>query len=105
MIMVHSDNKGLVLPPRVAPIQVVIVPIPKKGVEREVMNAYCTRVAKVLKAAGIRTKADLRDNYNPGWKYNHWELKGIPIRIEVGANEVDGEKVMMVQRMDGAKEE
>ena len=56
MIMVHSDNKGLVLPPRVAPVQVVIVPIPKKGVDREVMDGYCKEIAKTLKAAGIRTK-------------------------------------------------
>lgn len=81
MIMVHGDNNGLVLPPRVAPLQAVIVPI--FGKDNSGVNKVAPELLKVLQDAGVRVKYDDRDNYNPGWKYNHWELKGIPIRIEV----------------------
>merc|ERR1719230_2009593 len=101
--MVHADDKGLVLPPLVAPQQVVLVPIAKKGLDREVMLAYVKKVETVLRQAGVRVKADTRDNYNPGWKYNHWELKGVPVRIEIGPDEIEAETVMMVKRMDGSK--
>jgi len=75
MVMVHGDNQGLVLPPRVASIQVVIVPCGiNDETQEEVYNA-CNEVAKALKKAGIRVKADLRDTYLPGWKFNHWEQK------------------------------
>jgi len=104
MVMVHGDNKGLVLPPRVAPIQVVIIPLyfankDNTGVEKAVgeLNA-------VLKAKGIRVRLDDRTNYNPGWKYNHWELKGVPIRVEVGPKDVEGGVCVLARRDNGAKE-
>ena len=91
MVMVHSDNNGLVLPPRVASIQVVIVPCGLtnnlKEEDRKALYAECLQYEKELKEAGVRVRADLRENYSPGWKYNHWELKGVPIRLEVGPRE------------------
>ena len=79
MIMVHSDNKGIVLPPKVAQIQVVIVPcgITATSTEAEKQEVYnaCDELFKTLKAGGIRAKADLRDNVTPGFKFNHWELR------------------------------
>lgn len=80
LTMYHGDNKGLVLPPRVAHYQVVIVPVPFKGKEELVYNSS-EEILKRLKKAKIRAHYDGRDNYNPGWKYNHWELKGVPIRL------------------------
>lgn len=79
MIMVHADNQGLVLPPRVASIQVVIVPcgvtVNLSEVERGELQVNCDTLEQELKEAGIRVRGDYRDNYSPGWKFNHWELK------------------------------
>ena len=69
--MHHGDNKGLVLPPRVANVQVIIVPIILKGKEEKVINAS-NQIFSLLKKAGVRVHVDDRDNYTPGWKYNHW---------------------------------
>lgn len=87
MTMYHGDDKGLVLPPRVANTQVIIVPIPFKGKEEEV-NKAATDLFNTLKKTEVRVQIDLRDNYNPGWKYNHWELKGVPIRLELGPKDI-----------------
>lgn len=79
MIMTHADDKGMVLPPRVANVQAVVIPIPKTGMSPE-ENAAMQTAAKdleaALKKAGVRTALDTRDNYTPGWKYNYWELRG-----------------------------
>merc|ERR1719331_2470089 len=93
MLMTHSDDKGAVLPPRIAPTQVVVIPIPFKDNE----------VAETLRAAGVRVEIDARDNYTPGWKYNYWELKGVPMRIEIGPRDMEKECVMTVRRDTGAK--
>jgi prolyl-tRNA synthetase len=87
--MVHSDNKGLVLPPRVAQTQVVFVPITYKDDDSAAIIGKINELTKVLKAAGVRTYCDDRDNYNPGWKFNHWELKGTPIRLELGKKDFE----------------
>ena len=71
LVMYHGDNKGLVLPPRVAGYQVVIVPVPFKGKE-QMINDEAEKLYKRLKKAKVRVHLDDRDNYNPGWKYNHW---------------------------------
>lgn len=84
MIMVHGDDKGLVLPPRVASVQVVVVPVPYKDADTQGIFDACTATVNTLCEAGIRAEADLRDNYSPGWKYSHWEMKGVPLRIEIG---------------------
>jgi hypothetical protein len=77
MVMVHGDNQGLVLPPRVANIQVVVVPCGVNEANQSSIYDACDKVAKDLKASGIRAKADLRENYLPGWKFNYWEQKVI----------------------------
>jgi prolyl-tRNA synthetase len=103
MVMVHGDDTGLVMPPRVAPLQAVIVPIVSKKFSREEANPYCEAILEDLKAAGIRAKFDDRTMYNPGWKYNHWEQKGVPIRIEVGPRDVEQKQARIVLRYNGEK--
>ena len=100
MVMVHSDDKGLVLPPRIAPIQCVIVPIVVKQSDaaNKAQADMCAEMVAALGAAGIRVKLDDRTNYNPGWKYNHWELKGVPLRIEVGPRDVEARQARCVRR-------
>uniref|UniRef100_A0A7S3L317 proline--tRNA ligase n=2 Tax=Amphora coffeiformis TaxID=265554 RepID=A0A7S3L317_9STRA len=101
MVMVHGDDKGLVLPPRIAPLHAVIVPIVSKKFMPEEANPYCEAILKDLVASGMRAKYDDRTIYNPGWKYNHWEQRGVPIRIEVGPRDVEGKKARIVLRYNG----
>jgi len=107
LIMVHGDNNGLVLPPRVACVQVVIVPCGLTSnlsqADREVLYSECDAYKKELESAGVRVKADLRENYSPPWKYNHWELKGIPIRIELGPRDMKNNQYVAVRRDTGEK--
>eukprot|EP00195_Chlamydomonas_chlamydogama_P010373 CAMPEP_0202894502 /NCGR_PEP_ID=MMETSP1392-20130828/3899_1 /ASSEMBLY_ACC=CAM_ASM_000868 /TAXON_ID=225041 /ORGANISM="Chlamydomonas chlamydogama, Strain SAG 11-48b" /LENGTH=539 /DNA_ID=CAMNT_0049579229 /DNA_START=202 /DNA_END=1821 /DNA_ORIENTATION=- len=107
MIMTHSDDKGLVLPPRVAPKQIVIIPIPNSKTPDDVKAAMLVKVEEFkadLEAAGVRVVTDTRDNYTPGWKYNHWELKGLPVRLELGPKDMENKKVVLARRDTGAKE-
>ncbi|KAG6699856.1 hypothetical protein I3842_08G083500 [Carya illinoinensis] len=76
MVMVHGDDKGLVLPPKVATVQVIIIPVPYKDADTRGIFDACASTVDILSGAGIRAKADFRDNYSPGWKYSHWEMKG-----------------------------
>jgi prolyl-tRNA synthetase len=102
LVMTHSDDKGLVLPPTVAPIQVVIVPILyKTGVEE--MLDKCYEFARELKAQGVRVKVDDDTHHKPGWKYFHWELKGVPLRIELGPRDMKQQTVMLARRDTGSK--
>ena len=103
MIMVHSDDTGLVLPPKVASIQVVIIPIMKKGDDFEAIKAAAEKAFSDLKAAGVRVELDDRENYNPGFKYNNWELRGVPIRLELGKKDLDNLEVRCCKRHDGIK--
>lgn len=103
MVMLHGDDQGLVLPPRVAPLQCVIVPIVSKSCPLETISPYCQDVLTTLKAAGVRIKYDDRTIYNPGWKYNHWEQKGVPIRIEIGPRDMENRQVRIVVRRNGEK--
>ncbi|KAF8189290.1 hypothetical protein BJ912DRAFT_1105357 [Pholiota molesta] len=107
MVMVHGDNQGLVLPPRVASVQVVIVPcgITAKTTDeqRAKINSTCEGLAKTLKKAGIRARADLREGYTPGYKFNDWEQKGVPLRLEIGPNDLAKEQTLTVRRDNGAK--
>jgi prolyl-tRNA synthetase len=100
LIMTHSDDQGLVLPPTVAPEQVVVVPIWQEETRESVLE-YAGDLATELDDAGIRVEFDDRDERNPGFKYNEWELKGVPVRLEVGPNEVDEATVTAVHRPDG----
>ncbi|XP_023285491.1 bifunctional glutamate/proline--tRNA ligase isoform X1 [Seriola lalandi dorsalis] len=107
LTMVHGDNMGLVLPPKVACLQIVIIPcgitasLPEE--EKEALLAQCSKYLKRLQEAGVRVKSDLRDNYSPGWKFNHWELKGVPIRLEVGPKDMQQRQCVAVRRDSGAK--
>ncbi len=103
MIMVHGDDKGLIMPPKVAPTQVVIVPIPFKGLEAEAIAAKTKIIAASLKAKGFSVILDDRNEYTPGWKFHQWELKGIPIRLELGPRDLKQEQVVLVRRDTGQK--
>ncbi|XP_047913536.1 bifunctional glutamate/proline--tRNA ligase isoform X6 [Anser cygnoides] len=107
MTMIHGDNMGLVLPPRVACVQVVIIPC---GItnslsedDKEALLKKCNEYRKRLLSVNIRVRADLRDNYSPGWKFNHWELKGVPVRVEVGPRDMKSQQFVAVRRDTGQK--
>ena len=98
IIMVHGDDQGLRLPPVVAPIQVVIVPIYKDASEERGVMDGVSKVANELRGAGIRIQVDDREGYTPGWKFNEWEMRGVPLRIEVGPREIAEEKLTCARR-------
>ncbi len=97
-IMTHGDDKGLVLPPRIAPIQCVIVTIFYKEADRERILSKAKEVYETLSAKKIRTFIDDRERYTPGWKFNEWEMKGVPVRIEIGPRDVEKGQVTVVRR-------
>ena len=103
-IMVHGDQQGLIMPPRVAPHQVVIVPIWRKDEEKTDVMDMVGRVSTMLKKAGVRVKVDAAEHKSPGWKFNEWELKGVPLRIEVGPRDVQNSSVMVARRDRPGKE-
>lgn len=86
--MLHGDNQGLVLPPGVAKVQVVIIPVIKQSLDQQKLDDYCFNIVKELKKQGIRVYYDDRDSIQTGRKYNEWEMKGTPLRIEVGEKEM-----------------
>jgi len=98
LVMAHGDDSGLVVPPKVAPIQVVIVPIFRDAENRAKVEAFIGGWAGGLKAAGIRSRVDWRDE-RPGDKYAHWEMKGVPLRLNVGARDADAGQVELVDRL------
>ncbi|MDS0257099.1 proline--tRNA ligase [Thermoplasmatales archaeon AK] len=100
IIGIHGDDKGLIFPPGIAPIQVVVVPIPSEGASTE---ARSKEIADGLTRAGIRAYADLRENYTPGYKYNDWEMRGVPLRIEIGERELKNGTVTLAMRTGGKK--
>ena len=100
LIMTHSDDQGLVLPPTIAPEQVVIVPIYQEDTKDEVLD-YAEGVYEDLEDAGVRVELDDRDDRNPGFKFNEHELNGVPVRFEIGPHEVDDREVTVVHRPDG----
>lgn len=104
LIMTHSDDKGLVLPPNLAPNQVVIVPIYRKDEEFEAVNKVALDLIKKLRAQGIRVKYDNRDTHKPGWKFNEYELKGVPVRIAIGPKDVEKGTVELARRDTFEKE-
>jgi len=98
IIMTHGDDQGLIMPPRLAPIQVVIIPIYKSDSERATVMETVNRLQAELKAAGIRLKLDDRTEVTPGYKFNDWELRGVPLRIEVGPRDVEKGTVAVARR-------
>jgi prolyl-tRNA synthetase len=97
MIMVHGDDRGIILPPRVAPIQVVIIPI-FKDKDAHHIKAAAAEIGNTLKKTGFRVLTDDRDEYTSGWKFNEWELKGVPLRINIGKRDIERGDVELVRR-------
>ena len=102
IIMVHGDKSGLIMPPHLAPYQTVIIPIARKDAEKSAVGEMVERVQKMLKGK-VRFKIDNTDN-TPGWKYNEWELRGVPVRMEIGPRDAQNNSVMLVRRDNRAKE-
>lgn len=98
LIMTHSDNNGLVLPPKIAPLQVVIIPIYKSDEEKLKVLEYCDNLYKEIKHQNISVKFDSSDTHKPGWKFAEYELKGVPIRIAVGPKDIDKNQVEIARR-------
>lgn len=103
LIMTHSDDKGLVLPPNLAPFQVVIVPIFKGEEQRKLVVDHATKIYDSLQAIGIRVKLDDRDTHTPGYKFNDYELKGVPIRLGIGPKDIEKGSVELARRDDLTK--
>jgi len=99
LIMTHGDNSGLVLPPKIAPIQVVVLPI---AAHKEGVTEKAQEIVDALKAAGVRVTGDFSDN-SPGWKFANWEMKGVPLRIEIGPRDIESGKCVAARRDNGEK--
>lgn len=104
LIMAHSDDAGLVLPPKLAPIQVVVVPIYKHDEELENITAYVKGLTKELKARNISVKFDNRDTHRPGAKFAEYELKGVPLRVAIGSRDMQSGTVELARRDTKTKE-
>lgn len=108
MIMVHGDNKGLVLPPKIAPVQVVIVPVGMNAQtseeDKQKVLSAAESLVKDLKGVAVRAELDDRDYYSAGWKFNHWELKGVPLRLEIGPSELREGSITAACRHSGEKQ-
>ncbi len=98
LVMVHGDDQGLILPPKIAPFQVVIVPIYKGPEQKTMIDEKVKSLVNQLKAAGVRVKYDDNDNARPGWKFAEYELKGVPIRLAVGARDIENNQVEFARR-------
>ena len=101
MIMVHGDDRGLAMPPRVAPTQVVMIPVGPVKLREKVMERF-DPLFDDLRSAGVRVRADLREE-TPGWKFNEWEMRGVPLRLEIGPRDVDKGEVVLARRDTGEK--
>jgi prolyl-tRNA synthetase len=103
LIMAHGDDSGLRFPPRVAPIQVVIVPI-AVGSWKENILPHAQNIEKKLRDTGVRTELDERAEFTPGWKFSEWEMRGVPLRIEIGPRDIEAKQAVLVRRDTGQKE-
>ncbi|MGG1520151.1 proline--tRNA ligase [Paenibacillus oryzisoli] len=102
LIMVHGDDRGLVLPPKVAPTQVIMIPIGPPKTREQVIGRVDELYAE-LKKAGVRVKVDDRTDQSPGWKFNEYEMRGVPIRVELGPRDMENGQVVLVSRVSGEK--
>ncbi|MFN8671860.1 MAG: proline--tRNA ligase [Candidatus Sericytochromatia bacterium] len=98
IIMSHGDDKGLVLPPKLAPYQVVIIPIMRNDEQRAIVSPVLDKITKELLSEGVRIKIDDRDNVSPGFKYNEWEMKGVPLRLEIGPKDIENNQAVLARR-------
>jgi len=103
VVMVHGDDKGLVLPPKIAPIQVVIVPIFFSDEEKRAVDVKAKEVQSELRAVNLSVHYDSREQFTPGWKFNEWEMKGVPLRIEIGPKDIREHRVVAARRDTGEK--
>ena len=97
LIMVHGDDKGLILPPKISPTQVIIVPI-YKDESKEIVKQKAYELENKLKDSNIRAYTDDRDEYTSGWKFNEWEMKGVPLRVNIGIRDIREEQVELIRR-------
>ena len=104
IIMAHGDDQGLMLPPRLAPHQAVIVPIWRSEAEHGAVMAHAHKVMDALRDAGVRVKLDDRDEGSPGFKFNDWEMRGVPLRIEIGPRDVEKDAMVLARRDIPGKE-
>ena len=106
IIMTHGDDAGLILPPKLAPHQVVIVPISRRNDDEATarVTAEAQRLATSLAEVGVRVKVDEREGMSPGWKFNEWERKGVPLRIELGPKDLEAGTVLLADRLSGEKD-
>ena len=98
LIMAHSDDNGLIMPPKLAPVQAVIIPIYKGEEQKRIVNEKVSAIINELKAAGIRVKYDDNDNSRPGWKFAEYEMKGVPVRIAIGMKDIEKNQAEVVRR-------
>src|SRR5437870_674993 len=98
LIMAHGDDNGIIIPPKLATVQVVVVPISKKPEERERVLQAVDKFTADFKKAGVGFKVDDREQHSPGWKFNEWEKRGVPLRIEVGPKDLEKNQVMLARR-------
>ena len=103
--MVHGDDKGLVLPPRVAPIQVIIIPIYYSEQDKEKIQKISKEIEEKLRETKIRVQVDNREQLTPGFKFNDWEMKGIPLRIEIGPKDLEKNQVTFARRHNRQKDD
>ena len=96
--MTHGDDSGLILPPKIAPIQVIIIPIITTQDDSKVIYAKADEILADLKKNGFRVKVDASDLHNPGWKFAHWEVKGVPLRIEFGTKDMNKGQITLFCR-------
>jgi prolyl-tRNA synthetase len=102
VIMAHGDDKGLRLPPKVAPFQVVVIPISRNAKQKKIIEKYLNPILAILKNNSVRTNVDWREE-SPGFKFNDWEMKGAPIRMEIGPRDIENNQVVLVRRDTGNK--
>lgn len=103
LVMAHGDDSGLKFPPNVAPVQVVIVPIPADNWKENVLPV-ARDIEKKLEKEGLRVKLDEREEFTPGWKFSEWEMRGVPLRVEIGPKDIEKKQVVVVRRDTGKKE-
>jgi len=101
VIGIHGDDKGLIMPPKITPLQAIIIPIFSANAKNEQILAACEEAKSVLEKADVRVKVDDREGYTPGWKFNHWELRGVPLRVELGPRDIERKQVVLVRRDTG----
>jgi len=102
VILTHGDEKGLRLPPKIAPIQVVIIPISRNEEQEKMVRDYLAPIVELLESAGVRVHQDWTDN-SPGFKFNEWEMKGVPLRLEVGTRDIENGNMVVARRDTGDK--